>query len=425
MAGKRKDSNGIVLNKGERQMSDGRYRYRYIDNDGGQHDIYSWTLRPEDKTPDGKKPGVSLREQEKQIQKDLIEGVKSWQGSITLNAMIEEYLAEQKPYWSDGTKHCYRHAFQKHIKPSRLGRKKVSKITSDDITKFYDGLLHDKEEPIAIATVRTLEKIINPALKKAVKKNIIRFNPATGCLGEIKKKNPDMKQKKRHALENEQLQRLLAFTQTEYPQYYNFLYALAWTGCRINELTGLLWAEVDFDNEVIHIRRSLQYTSGDDGKLRYKLKSPKTSAGCRDIPMLADMKRMLRKMHMECKILTIRKPEETSVDDLDAFVFRSPRGRHISTNVFDVTLHGIVKRYNQEHEESEQLPDISAHVLRHTFCCWLCENVHGENATDDLKYIQSIMGHTDAATTLNIYSECRRSNNNAKNEALKRISQNQ
>ncbi|MCD7716937.1 MAG: integrase DNA-binding domain-containing protein [Lachnospiraceae bacterium] len=71
MADKRKDSNGILLNKGERQMSDGRYRYRYTDNQGGQHDVYSWTLRPEDKTPDGRKSGKSLREQEQDASPDI------------------------------------------------------------------------------------------------------------------------------------------------------------------------------------------------------------------------------------------------------------------------------------------------------------------------------------------------------------------
>ena len=68
------------------------------------------------------------------------------------------------------------------------------------------------------------------------------------------------------------------------------------------------------------------------------------------------------------------------------------------------------------------MPNIEAtpHTFRHSFCCWLCENVSGENTMDDIKYIQSIMGHKDASTTLNIYSELRKGNAAGKHEALKK-----
>lgn len=103
MAEKRKDSNGILLNKGERQMPDGRYRYRYSDPQGSQHDVYAWRLRPQDKVPEGRKQGLSLRELEEQIRKDLDKGLKVWQAGITLNQAIEEFFVAQRPYWSDCT----------------------------------------------------------------------------------------------------------------------------------------------------------------------------------------------------------------------------------------------------------------------------------------------------------------------------------
>ena len=46
------------------------------------------------------------------------------------------------------------------------------------------------------------------------------------------------------------------------------------------------------------------------------------------------------------------------------------------------------------------LPKISAHHLRHTFCTRLCEN------ETNIKVIQSIMGHKDIQTTLDIYADC-------------------
>ena len=45
------------------------------------------------------------------------------------------------------------------------------------------------------------------------------------------------------------------------------------------------------------------------------------------------------------------------------------------------------------------LPNFSAHVLRHIFCTRLCEN------ETNLKVIQSVMGHADISTTMDIYAD--------------------
>ena len=45
------------------------------------------------------------------------------------------------------------------------------------------------------------------------------------------------------------------------------------------------------------------------------------------------------------------------------------------------------------------MPDFSAHSLRQTFCRRLCER------KTNLKIIQSIMGHKDIQTTVDIYAE--------------------
>ena len=45
------------------------------------------------------------------------------------------------------------------------------------------------------------------------------------------------------------------------------------------------------------------------------------------------------------------------------------------------------------------IPDFSCHITRHTFCTRLCEN------ETNVKVIQSVMGHKDIQTTLDIYAE--------------------
>ena len=59
----------------------------------------------------------------------------------------------------------------------------------------------------------------------------------------------------------------------------------------------------------------------------------------------------------------------------------------------------------REKREPVLIPHFSAHHIRHTFATRLCE--HESN----LKVIQSIMGHADIATTMNIYAEATKDRN--------------
>lgn len=56
-------------------------------------------------------------------------------------------------------------------------------------------------------------------------------------------------------------------------------------------------------------------------------------------------------------------------------------------------------RAAEKEREPVMLPDFSCHHLRHTFCTRFCEN------ETNIKGIQSIMGHADIETTMNIYAE--------------------
>ena len=51
MSEKRRDNRNRILREGEYQRTDGRYRYRYIDEDGKEKNVYSWRLDKNDPTP--------------------------------------------------------------------------------------------------------------------------------------------------------------------------------------------------------------------------------------------------------------------------------------------------------------------------------------------------------------------------------------
>ena len=97
MAEKRRDNKGRVLRAGESQRSDGKYEYKYADSNSERHSVYSWKLVATDKVPEGKQGGTSLRDMEKQIQKDLEDNLLIYQTrKMALNSFWDQYIELKK-----------------------------------------------------------------------------------------------------------------------------------------------------------------------------------------------------------------------------------------------------------------------------------------------------------------------------------------
>ena len=82
MSEKRRDHRGRILHNGEMQLSDGRYRFKYVDEMGKERCIYSWRLDHNDAAPKGKRRTSSLREMEKKIQADRFDQIVTNGGRV-------------------------------------------------------------------------------------------------------------------------------------------------------------------------------------------------------------------------------------------------------------------------------------------------------------------------------------------------------
>ena len=115
MSEKRKDDRGRLLRQGESQRKDGKYEYKYNDVKGERHSVYSWKLVDTDKVPTGKKCEKSLREMEKQIRRDLEDGVDSFSAYRTsLNRFFDDYI-ETKYELKKSTKSNYIYMYDMHV----------------------------------------------------------------------------------------------------------------------------------------------------------------------------------------------------------------------------------------------------------------------------------------------------------------------
>ena len=129
----KKDSKGRNLRQNENQMKDGRYRYRYTDRDGNRKAIYAWKLVKTDKTPNGKKEDICLREKELQLQKDLSDGIDVYAGeTTTVYELIMKYI-DTKTMIVPTTRTNYINITNKNIKPNRLGKMKIVNVRKSDV----------------------------------------------------------------------------------------------------------------------------------------------------------------------------------------------------------------------------------------------------------------------------------------------------
>lgn len=117
---KRTDTRGRILKDGESQRSDGIYRYRYTDAYGKRHDVYSNRLVATDKVPKGSKPDLSLREKEKQINRDLDDGIKAQvENFVTLNELFQLYMST-KTKLKESTRANYIYMYEKYVQDALI-----------------------------------------------------------------------------------------------------------------------------------------------------------------------------------------------------------------------------------------------------------------------------------------------------------------
>lgn len=402
MAEKRRDSKGRILWAGESQRPDGKYEFKYADNNGERHSVYSWKLVATDRVPDGKQVTESLREMEKQIKKDLEDNLLVYETRrMTLNSFWDEYIA-MKHELKDSTRSNYIYMYDKYIRPE-IGQKNITVIKYSDVKKFYMSLIYEKGfKPNSMEIVNT---ILHPVFTSAVRDGYIRLNPSDGVMAEIKKSHT-WEKPKRHALTERQQELFVNFTARshQYNHWLPLITTMLGTGCRIGEVLGLRWEDCDFEQNIISVNHTLIYRKFTDEPCHYAVTTPKTKAGERIIPMLADVKDALK---TEYKQQIEDGFNESVIDGYSGFIFKSRYNTVLSPHGVNRVLDRIIKAYNTQEEQAakkerrkpELLPHFSCHNLRHTFCTRFCEN------ETNLKVIQEIMGHADITTTMDIYNE--------------------
>ena len=148
--------------------------------------------------------------------------------------------------------------------------------------------------------------------------------------------------------------------------YGHWMMVMMYAGLRPGELLGLSWSDVDFDANIIKVRRAVHHE--DNAAV---LGSTKTTAGQRDVPMFPVLRRCLQAVPRDSMMVAMHKHR----------LCTKAAWRAIWKNLTQIT--GV---------------DCQAQDLRHTFCSMLYE------AGVDVKTAQKMMGHSSPEITMEVYT---------------------
>lgn len=155
------------------------------------------------------------------------------------------------------------------------------------------------------------------------------------------------------------------------------IYICLCAGMRIGEICALKWEDIDTENGIISVKKTIQRVYMIEGEERYTeliLDSPKTKNSIRDIPMTRDLLKLL-------------KPLKRIVNN-NYFVL---------TNEAKPTEPRTYRNYYKQFMQEIGVPILKFHGLRHSFATRCIES------KCDYKTVSVILGHSNISTTLNLY----------------------
>lgn len=254
---------------------------------------------------------------------------------------------------------------------------KLKELTTEDIQEFYSAQL----ERVSANTVIHYHAVIHRALKYAVKIKTIQSNPAVNV------ERPRKEKFIGSFYDKKEINILFDIIQG-HPLEVAIKLA-AFYGLRREEIIGLKWTAIDFENNTLTIQHTVTECNLDGKHIEVASDTAKTDSSLRTMPLVTNFREMLlakKEKQEHYRKLCGRSYCKEYLD----YIFVNEMGERWKPRYLSDGFKRIL--------EQNGLRRIRFHDLRHTCASLLLAN------NVPMKKIQEWLGHSDFSTTANIYA---------------------
>lgn len=344
----------------------------------GRHKEQSMTWKPDE--------GMTKRQIEKELNRQAVMFEEACNHGFRTSAMKFQELAEE--WFENYAKNTLRSTTYERMKQlthrvyPAIGHLRIDKITARQLQGFVNSLAKEGANektgaPLAPKTIRHNLSFISDVFSYAVKMDLVSDNPCrkvTIPKGEVKEK-PIYSQ--------EEMAQLLTAISGEPTKYRAFFFLIAYSGFRRSEMLGLEWKDVDFEHNIISIKRTSNYTS-ERGIYTDTTKTKRSKRVLKISPYIMDILKDLKSEQDEEALRLGDKWVDTDR------LFVKWNGEPMNNQ----TPYGWLKEFCEKND----MPFYGIHSFRHFAASALI------SAGLDVTTVSGALGHCNSGTTLNVYS---------------------
>ena len=262
-----------------------------------------------------------------------------------------------------------------------IGHLRMDKITPRQIQAFVNALSKEGAnekmgKPLAPKTIRHNLSFISDVFSYGVKMGVVSDNPCSKVTipkGEVKEKL---------IYSQEELEMLLNKLIDEPTKYRAFFYLISYTGLRRSEMLGLEWKDIDFEHNVISVRRTSNYTA-ERGTYTDTTKTKRSQRSLKISPFIMNILKQHKEEQDEEALRLGSKWVDTDR------LFTKWNGEEMNNQ----TPYGWLKEFCEKND----LPFYGLHSFRHFAASTLI------SAGLDVTTVSGALGHSCQTTTLNVY----------------------
>lgn len=282
-----------------------------------------------------------------------------------ISQIADLWKEEKRQFVKKSTFAAYSLIVETHLQPA------FGNLTAVTEKNVQDFVLQKLNGGLSQKTIKDMLIVLRMILKFGAKKNYCVYAPIDVIFP------TDRERQELEVLSIANQKKIMRFVEENFTFRNLGIFICLSTGIRIGEICALTWDDIDTDNGVIHIRKTIQRIYVKENgikKTELLIDTPKTATSMRDIPMIKDLYEIL-------------KPLKKVVNN-DYFVL---------TNEATPTEPRTYRNYYKKLLDKLGIPPIKFHGLRHSFATRCIES------KCDYKTVSVILGHSNISTTLNLY----------------------